>query len=43
MLIISPDRKIATFGCWPAGQGAEQHSGWPVVPKKDPVSQKWIR
>ena len=42
MLIISEDRKTATFECWPAGPHAEQHEGWPVILKKDSISGKWI-
>lgn len=43
VLVISADRKTATFECWPAGPKAEQHEGWPVVLRKDAKDGRWAR
>ncbi len=43
VLVVSADRKTATFECWPAGPEAEQHPGWPVVLQKDVKTDRWIR
>ncbi|MDA0346355.1 MAG: alkaline phosphatase D family protein [Verrucomicrobia bacterium] len=42
MIVISPDRKQITLECWPT-DSVNQHEGWPVILKQEPVSGKWVR